>query len=78
MIVGVAYQPGGSAGFMPASGIDPLSNATSCLRDAAIMQMAGFNLIRVYNVDPDINHDECASIFNAVCSSVPAHTPRQE
>lgn len=30
------------------------------------MQTLGVNAIRVYSVDPDINHDECASIFNAV------------
>jgi 1,3-beta-glucanosyltransferase GAS3 len=30
------------------------------------MQRLGVNTIRVYNLDPDINHDECASIFNAV------------
>lgn len=29
------------------------------------MQVLGVNAIRVYNLDPDINHDECASIFNA-------------
>ena len=61
-----SYQPGGSSGFKPDSGIDPLSNGTQCLRDAALMQMLGINAIRVYNVDPDLNHDMCASIFNAV------------
>lgn len=35
------------------------------MRDAALMQSLGFNTIRVYNLDPDLNHDECASIFNA-------------
>lgn len=29
------------------------------------MQILGVNAIRVYNIDPDLNHDECASIFNA-------------
>lgn len=67
-IVGVAYQPGGSAGYNPGSGVDPLSNKDECLRDAALMQILGVNAIRVYNIDPDVNHDECASIFNAVCS----------
>lgn len=67
-IVGVAYQPGGSAGYDLSS--DPLSDKDSCIRDAALMQVLGVNAIRVYNVNPDLNHDECASIFNAVCSPV--------
>ena len=61
-----SYQPGGSAGFMPQLGVDPLSNGTTCLRDAALMQMLGINTVRIYNLDPTINHDECASIFNDV------------
>ncbi|PHH88890.1 hypothetical protein CDD83_6902 [Cordyceps sp. RAO-2017] len=64
-IVGIAYQPGGSAGYDPKAGKDPLSHADTCLRDAALMQVMGVNTIRVYNLDPNINHDECASIFNA-------------
>ncbi|KAI4147535.1 MAG: hypothetical protein L6R39_003089 [Caloplaca ligustica] len=65
-IIGVAYQPGGSAGFKAGAGFDPLSNGTLCLRDAALMQRLGINTIRVYNLDPSLNHDMCASIFNAV------------
>lgn len=65
-IVGVAYQPGGSSGYDPGSGVDPLSDGGVCLRDAALMQKLGVNAIRVYNVDPDLNHDMCASIFNEV------------
>jgi len=64
-IVGMAYQPGGSAGYNPKTGKDPLSHKEECLRDAALMQVLGVNAIRVYNLDPDVNHDECASIFNA-------------
>ncbi|KAL9107118.1 MAG: hypothetical protein Q9187_008470 [Circinaria calcarea] len=30
------------------------------------MQKLGVNTIRVYNLDPSIDHNECASIFNAV------------
>ena len=30
------------------------------------MQSLGVNTIRIYNLDPSINHDDCASIFNAV------------
>ena len=65
-LINSSYQPGGSSGFNPGSGIDPLSNATLCLRDAALMQQLGVNTIRIYNLDPDINHDMCVSIFNGV------------
>lgn len=65
-IVGVAYQIGGSSGYDPTHGKDPLSDGDVCRRDAALMQMLGINTIRVYNLDPNLNHDECASIFNAV------------
>ncbi|KAH8677950.1 Glucanosyltransferase-domain-containing protein [Xylariales sp. PMI_506] len=64
-IVGVAYQIGGSAGYDPSAGKDPLSNGDVCKRDAALLQALGVNTIRVYNLDPDLNHDECASVFNA-------------
>jgi hypothetical protein len=63
-IVGVAYQPGGSSGYNPATRTDPLSDGPTCLRDAALMQRLGINAIRVYNVNPDLNHNMCASIFN--------------
>ncbi|KAI0181636.1 glycoside hydrolase family 72 protein [Hypoxylon sp. FL1284] len=64
-IVGMAYQIGGSAGYDPKHGKDPLSNGDICKRDAALMQQLGVNTIRVYNLDPNLNHDECASVFNA-------------
>ena len=66
MIIGVDYQPGGQAGYGESNSQDPLSNAIVCLRDAALMQQLGVNTIRSYNVDPTLNHDECASIFNSV------------
>ncbi|KAJ6118700.1 CAZyme family GH72 [Penicillium samsonianum] len=62
-IIGVDYQPGGEAGFT--TKLDPLSDADVCLRDAALMQRLGVNTIRVYNLEPSLNHDKCASIFNA-------------
>ncbi|EFX05374.1 beta-glucanosyltransferase gel2 [Grosmannia clavigera kw1407] len=62
-IIGVTYQPGGSSGFDGTA--DPLSDADACLRDAILMQQLGVNTLRVYNVAPDLNHDECVSIFNA-------------
>ncbi|EGP84342.1 uncharacterized protein MYCGRDRAFT_75460 [Zymoseptoria tritici IPO323] len=65
MMIGVDYQPGGEGGYGTGAG-DPLSNSTICLRDAALMQRLGINTIRMYNLDPTLNHDECASIFNAI------------
>lgn len=44
--------------------MDPLSNPTDCLRDAALMQQLGINTIRIYSVDPYVDHDQCVSIFN--------------
>lgn len=32
---------------------------------------SGVNAIRVYNLDPDLNHDLCASIFNEVSYTRP-------
>lgn len=65
MVLGVDYQPGGQDAAGTGNG-DPLSNVDACLRDAALMQNLGVNTIRIYNLDPTENHDECASIFNAV------------
>lgn len=66
-IVGMAYQPGGTSEYNPEeNGRDVLSDVETCKRDAALMQIMGINAIRVYNLSPDLNHDECASVFNAV------------
>ncbi|KAI9930602.1 hypothetical protein ASPWEDRAFT_27118 [Aspergillus wentii DTO 134E9] len=62
-IIGIDYQPGGSSGFTKKK--DPLTDKDACLRDAALMQRLGINTIRIYNLEPSLNHDECASIFNA-------------
>ncbi|KAH8697878.1 1,3-beta-glucanosyltransferase Gel2 [Talaromyces proteolyticus] len=62
-IIGVDYQPGGSAAFKKTA--DPLSDKDTCLRDAAVLQRLGVNAIRVYNLAPSADHDACASIFNA-------------
>lgn len=61
----IRYQPGGSSGFNPELKIDPLSDADVCLRDAVLMQRLGVNAVRIYNLNPDLDHTECASIFNA-------------
>ncbi|KAK2751162.1 hypothetical protein FQN57_000239 [Myotisia sp. PD_48] len=64
-MIGVDYQPGGSSGYKPASKSDVLSEADVCLRDAILLQRLGVNTIRIYNVNPALNHDECMSIYNA-------------
>ncbi|KAK0311505.1 Glycolipid anchored surface protein 4 precursor [Friedmanniomyces endolithicus] len=65
VIIGIDYQPGGQGAYGTGSG-DPLSNGTTCLRDAALMQQLGVNTIRCYNVDPSLDHNECVSIFDSV------------
>ena len=35
------------------------------MRDAIVMQQLGVNTIRVYNLDANLDHNECASIFDA-------------
>ncbi|KAF1839364.1 glycolipid-anchored surface protein 5 precursor [Decorospora gaudefroyi] len=64
-IIGVDYQPGGQAAYNPEKGEDVLTDTDACLRDAVLMQKLGVNTIRVYNVNPTLDHSECASIFNA-------------
>jgi len=60
---GVDYQPGGSAAFK--SGSDPLSDPEICARDIFLFQQLGINTIRVYSVDPYLNHDECMTMLAA-------------
>jgi hypothetical protein len=64
-IIGVDYQPGGSSAFDPSGSSDVLTDADQCLRDAIVLQYLGVNTIRVYSINPWLNHDECMSIFNA-------------
>jgi 1,3-beta-glucanosyltransferase GAS4 len=61
-IKGVDYQPGGSA-EVGKSKWDPLSDPDICARDIALFQRLGVNTIRVYSVDPSLNHDECMTML---------------
>lgn len=65
-IRGLAYQPGGQSAFKSdgADRFDPLSRPDQCRRDAAVIQSLGANVIRVYNLHADLNHDECVTVFN--------------
>jgi len=54
-IKGIAYQ------------LDPYelgTDAGQCTRDAALMQELGANAIRVYHVNPSLDHDACMQAFN--------------
>lgn len=55
MISGVAYQ---------GTPQDPLEDTTQCQADASLMQTIGTNSIRVYHVNPWVNHDGCMSAFS--------------
>jgi len=62
-IKGVDYQPGGSAAHE--AGADPLSDIDTCARDIYLFQQLGINTIRVYSIDPDVNHDACMTLLAA-------------
>jgi 1,3-beta-glucanosyltransferase GAS3 len=64
-INGVDYQIGGSSDYTYNMTSDVLTDAQVCARDATALQNLGVNTIRIYTIDPDLNHDECMSIFNS-------------
>lgn len=63
-INGVDYQPGGSSDYSYNMTSDVLTDPEVCARDATLIQNLGANTIRIYTIDPDLNHDECMTIFN--------------
>lgn len=60
-IKGVDYQPGGSSAVCEES--DPLSNPAICARDVALFQELGINTIRVYSVNPELDHNACMTML---------------
>ncbi|KAF9428002.1 1,3-beta-glucanosyltransferase gas1 [Podila epigama] len=75
-IKGVAYQPRTlSTGFS-----DPLAKPNDCRRDFALMKDLGMNTVRVYQVDPTLNHNECmkmledTGIYLLLDLAVPKHS----
>ncbi|GJJ76612.1 1,3-beta-glucanosyltransferase GAS1 [Entomortierella parvispora] len=58
-IKGVAYQPR----TLSTDFSDPLAKPADCKRDSGLMKDLGLNTIRVYQVDPSLNHDECMAIL---------------
>ena len=63
---GLAYQPGGQSAFKGDGDDkhDPLSIPEICRRDVPVIQSLGANVVRVYNLHPDLNHDECVTLFD--------------
>lgn len=60
-VKGVDYQPGGSSGYVGNS--DPLSDVETCARDIYLFQQLGINAIRVYSVNPYMDHDQCMTLL---------------
>lgn len=66
LIRGVAYQQnyenstsgGGSTLY-----VDPLADGDACKRDVKYLSAANTNVLRVYAVDPDKDHDDCMNTF---------------
>lgn len=60
-IKGVDYQPGGSSDVSEKQ--DPLSNPDACARDILLFQELGINTVRIYSINPDLNHDACMTML---------------
>ncbi|ODV77719.1 glycoside hydrolase family 72 protein [Suhomyces tanzawaensis NRRL Y-17324] len=60
-VKGVDYQPGGSSAVSLSN--DPLSDPKTCARDVILFQELGINTIRIYSINPDLNHDVCMSLL---------------
>lgn len=58
---GVDYQPGGSSKVNDDG--DPLSDPATCARDVVLFQDLGINTVRIYSINPDLNHDKCMSML---------------
>ncbi|CCE63898.1 hypothetical protein TPHA_0G00620 [Tetrapisispora phaffii CBS 4417] len=63
-IKGIDYLPGGASGYDASSGKDALTDPEICARDAYAFQQLGINTVRIYSLNPDLNHDKCMTIWN--------------
>lgn len=63
-IKGIDYQPGGSSGFSPYAAHDILSEPSQCARDIFAFEELGINTVRIYQLNPELNHDECMTMLN--------------
>lgn len=64
-IKGVDYQPGGASLVGSDKDWDPLADPEKCARDIILFQKLGVNTIRVYSIDPALDHDECMTMLAA-------------
>lgn len=60
---GVDYQVGGSSAV--SSEKDPLSDPNACARDIILFQELGINAVRIYSVNPELDHDVCMTLLAA-------------
>lgn len=60
-IKGVDYQPGGSSEVDGEK--DPLSDPQVCARDIILFQELGINTVRIYSINPSLNHDTCVTML---------------
>ncbi|CAI8498541.1 unnamed protein product [Pichia kudriavzevii] len=61
-IRGIAYQSDVSANDNT-SFVDPLANEEACKRDLPYLTALNTNVLRVYALDTESNHDACMSLF---------------
>lgn len=63
-VKGIDYQPGGSSGFDAQGTQDVLTDPAVCSRDIFVLQQMGVNTIRIYQLNPNLNHDKCMTMLN--------------
>ncbi|KAI5949687.1 hypothetical protein CANMA_005494 [Candida margitis] len=67
-IKGIAYQKSREEGEVfdtttETNYIDPLANPFTCLRDLDFLKELGVNVVRIYQINPNANHDVCMDAF---------------
>lgn len=60
---GVAYQAESTSSSSFYS--DPLADSVACKRDVPLLEELGANVIRVYAVDPTLDHTDCMALLQA-------------
>lgn len=66
LIRGVAYQQNfenSTSGSDSTNYVDPLADGDACKRDVKYLAASNTNVLRVYAVDPEKDHDDCMNTF---------------